>query len=565
MINLLFLSFLTVLFHLFVGKNFSKFLGTNNNTYFDLSLTSLFGLISLSLISLLINFFLPLNQQTNTIVLIILILSLLITNPNFLKNYKSKIVINFVIISSFGVFLMLLLSKIYTPDAGMYHIPYINILNENKIIIGLSNLHHRYGHISIMQYLSALHFNYLFGINGIVIPLASLAIYSIVLFLSNINQKKDLSISNIFSILIVIYICWKMNRYSEYGNDAPGHFIFFITILIYLNALEISRKINEQTFYIIAFFSIFAFLNKTFLILSLLVPLICLNKNILKNLFNLKFFILFLFLSFWAIKNILTTGCILYPMPSSCFNLSWTNFDGLSNIYEVSLGSEAWSKDWSNQKNNILHYKEFLQNFYWVKFWIQNHFIKILEILLPYILTIIIFIIFIKNMNKKKQNKYELNFKYYIPILTVIISGILVWFLKAPILRYGYSYLVSFIALSFALIISSNINGLKVIKEKKISIVIIFLAIIIISTKQFVRIYKNFDVNYNNYPWPRYYSETLENRKNDLEEVFKNEQFFYYIPKKSYCFYSKSPCTSVGVDTNLKKRINKYGYKVYFF
>ena len=181
----------------------------------------------------------------------------------------------------------------------MYHIPYINILNENKIIIGLSNLHHRYGHISIMQYLSALHFNYLFGINGIVIPLASLAIYSIVLFLSNINQKKDLSISNIFSILIVIYMCWKMNRYSEYGNDAPGHFIFFITILIYLNAFEISRKINEQTFYIIAFFSIFAFLNKTFLIFSLLVPLICLNKNILKNLFNLKFLILFLFLSFW--------------------------------------------------------------------------------------------------------------------------------------------------------------------------------------------------------------------------------------------------------------------------
>ena len=167
----------------------------------------------------------------------------------------------------------------------------------------------------------------------------------------------------------------------------------------------------------------------------------------------------------------------------------------------------------SNQKGNILPYKEFLENFYWVKFWIQNHFIKILEILLPYIITIIIFIIFIKNMNKKEQSKNKLNFKYYIPILTVIVIGILVWFLKAPILRYGYSYLVSFIALSFALIISYNISGLKVIKEKNISKVIIFLAIIIISSKQFVRIYKNFDFKYNNYPWPRYYSETLENKK----------------------------------------------------
>ena len=55
----------------------------------------------------------------------------------------------------------------------------------------------------------------------------------------------------------------------------------------------------------------------------------------------------------------------------------------------------------------------------------------------------------------------------------------------------------------------------------------------IISSKQFVRIYNNFEVKYNNHPWPRYYSETLENTKNDLEEVFKNEQFFYFIPKKS--------------------------------
>ena len=115
------------------------------------------------------------------------------------------------------------------------------------------------------------------------------------------------------------------------------------------------------------------------------------------------------------------------------------------------------------------------------------------------------------------------------------------------------------------MIISYNLNGLKILNEKKISKSIIFLAIIIISTKQFVRIYKNFDVNYNNYPWPKYYSENLENREINLEKVFKNKKFFYFIPEKSYCFYSNSPCTSVGVDKNLNKRINKYGYKIYYF
>ena len=132
MFNLLLLSFLTVLFHLLVGKNFSKFLNTNKNTYYELSLTSLIGLISLSFIALIINFFLPLNQQTNTIILITLLVSILLTNRNFLKKIISKTILKFIFFSTLGVFLMIVLSNINTPDAGMYHFPYVNILNENN-------------------------------------------------------------------------------------------------------------------------------------------------------------------------------------------------------------------------------------------------------------------------------------------------------------------------------------------------------------------------------------------------------------------------------------------------
>ena len=565
MFNLLLLSFLTVLFHLLVGKNFSKFLNTNKNTYYELSLTSLIGLISLSFIALIINFFLPLNQQTNTIILITLLVSILLTNRNFLKKIISKTILKFIFFSTLGVFLMIVLSNINTPDAGMYHFPYVNILNENKIIIGISNIHHRYGHVSIMQYLSALHFNYVFGINGIVVPLASLAIYSIFVFLSYINQKSDLSISNIFSILIIIFIFWKMNRYSGYGNDAPAHFIFFIIVLIYLNSLEIFKKIDDKTFYLISLLSIFAFLNKTFLIFALLIPLISINKNILKNIISLKFLILSLLLISWIMKNILTTGCIIYPMPSTCLNLPWTNFEGISNVYDVSIGSEAWSKDWSNQKDIILPYNEFLENFNWVKFWFKNHFLIILKITVPYILAIGVFSIFLKNMKKNKFILNQKNLFLYFPILIIIFIGIIIWFLKAPIFRYGYSYLISFIALASTLAISYNLSGKKILNQKKISTVIIFLAIFIISTKQFVRIYSNLDSKFENYPWPKFYSQNLDNKKINLNTFKKDGKFLYYVPQKSYCFYSKSPCSSVGVDDNIKLKINTFNYKIYYF
>ena len=57
MINILYLSFLSVLFHLSVGKIFSKYFNINNNNFYDLSLISLIGLFSLSFFALVINFF----------------------------------------------------------------------------------------------------------------------------------------------------------------------------------------------------------------------------------------------------------------------------------------------------------------------------------------------------------------------------------------------------------------------------------------------------------------------------------------------------------------------------
>ena len=75
-------------------------------------------------------------------------------------------------------FFLLALSNINRPDAGLYHIPYISLLNENKVIFGLANVHFRFAHISILQYLSAANLNYLFSISNITVPVASLvAVY----------------------------------------------------------------------------------------------------------------------------------------------------------------------------------------------------------------------------------------------------------------------------------------------------------------------------------------------------------------------------------------------------
>ena len=105
-----------------------------------------------------------------------------------------------------------------------------------KIIFGLSNFHFRYGHISIVQYLSAISNNLIFRENGIVFAQALIAASVIINFSFKIyeyNKNKNYNFHFYFLISILIFIIYKMNRYSEYGNDAPSFLFFFFNFRNY--------------------------------------------------------------------------------------------------------------------------------------------------------------------------------------------------------------------------------------------------------------------------------------------------------------------------------------------
>ena len=127
----------------------------NNNFYFFSKLVINSSII-ICLLTLFINFLFSINKFISTILLIIPIIIVFKNKEIFIsKNY-----LKFILISTLIIFFFILESNVYRPDAGLYHLPYIRILNEEKIIIGLSNLHFRYGLISITQYLSAFSNNY---------------------------------------------------------------------------------------------------------------------------------------------------------------------------------------------------------------------------------------------------------------------------------------------------------------------------------------------------------------------------------------------------------------------
>ncbi|WP_440652126.1 LIC_10190 family membrane protein [Candidatus Pelagibacter sp. HIMB1542] len=517
---------ITNLFYLILGKLicFKLF----KKEIINIEDISIFGILIASFIALLINFLLPLNVHVNSIFIIIVILF-------FIPNYKIILQKDLIFLSIVTIlsFFLILYDNEYRPDAGLYHLPYTQIINENNIIIGLANLHFRFGHTSIIQYLSALNYNFITGKEGILIPLASLVTFIYFYFFYDlfkfINKKEDFSIGKLFSVLIIIYISYKINRYSEFGNDAPAHIFLFYVISKFLYLKNFSTK-QIWNFYI---YSVFCFLNKIFFIFIFLIPFFLILKNkksLTKLILSFPSFIMLA----WLIKNILISGCMIYPMKITCLeNLPWMN---LETVEKVQIEGEAWAKAWPENKDKTINMADFSQKFNWIEAWASNHLVYILKTLTPYLIFVLFFLTF--SVNKINRIKFFNFFKdQKIQILSLIsIIGIFSFFLKFPIYRYGYSYLIIFSFIFFGAIFN-DLNIKKLINYSKI---IFIFCIFIICFKQFLRIYKyNETRNYI----PSHIFVDKKNYEKKYNKVGINENFQFYLSKDE-CFYGLAPCTN---------------------
>ena len=526
--------------YIFLGKIFLKI---DNNQWLKIVESAIFGTIFVSFFSLFLNFFFPLDQNINFIYLLIVIIFF------FLKKIKiNKKEFYFLIFSSILTFSLIAFSNINRPDAGLYHLPFTQILNEHKIILGLSNFHSRFGHISIMQYLSASNLNYITGVNGVLIPAASIASFIYIYFtnqiiIASLNSKKINS--NIFFCLFVsFYIIYKIINYTNFGNDDVPHLLLFYLCSQFLLS---ESKINDIQKIIIL--CVYIFLQKITLVLCFALPiyLIFINKFKLKNV-KILFATLFLFL--WIIKNILISSCLIYPIKQTCIkNLTWNN---QKKIEMASIEIEAWAKGWPENKNSELTQVEFIKNFKWLKSW-NKHFAQIASILLPYIIFLFILITIIKHKSKQ-QTLHAMSSRLSI-LFFMSLVGIVISFLKFPIYRQGYSYIIILICCcSIFFIKKYNIKKLQ-----KIFFISFYFFFVVFFVKQFHRYIYYYE---SRSLWPNIYSLNSQIYKNTVKPVTLKNGFVAY-QSKTECMYIKSPCTHLDVSSIEDKK--KYSYTLLIY
>lgn len=564
MFEIFFQSLLNILIYYSAGNYFFiQIFKTNIHKPKDHIIIIIYGYISLGLLSVILNFFIPLSKFYNSTISLIAIIYFL---NLFYKSKDKKIILTIFFIISFFSFLTITLDQVNRPDAGLYHLPFTKILNENKIIFGLANVHFRFGHTSILQYLNAFNYNYLSGIKGILIPQIVVVVTIFYYFFEQLKIKLKKKIFNhltIFLFFSFIFLIINYNRYSSFGNDALAN-IFYIFIL-YEFLKNLKNKENKlNIFFYLTLLSIFCFFLKPFMIIILIIPLIwiIINKiKILNIIINKKFYLITFFLLSFLIKNIIISGCIIYPVKITCFDkLEWYD---KNTIQREELSGEAWAKDWVNFVNSKnLSQKQYVKNFRWLKTWSKNHFQVIIKKILPFVLLTLILVFLIK-INSKKENDRPGNYIIFKSLKYMIIFtffSCLFWFLKFPVYRFGSGMiggfiiiLVTFFFTKFKTDISAN--------SKILNNLPIFL-IILISFKNLHRIYDNYEQKYFQFPWPKIYSFTISNEKQIFSEIKKDNKFLFYLSNNGLCMYGPSPCSYYQNENINLKTINQY--KIYY-
>ena len=123
----------------------------------------------------------------------------------------------------------------------------------------------------------------MFGLNGIVFGTAlvsSAVIINFVCVFFKKIKKNDYDIEFYFIFAILIFISYKLNRYSNYGNDAPAHFLYYFLVS---QILTISKDFNFKKYVNTFLLSSFIFMNKITLSIACLIPIIFLKKRFFIN------------------------------------------------------------------------------------------------------------------------------------------------------------------------------------------------------------------------------------------------------------------------------------------
>ncbi len=483
----------------------------------------LYGFILIYFIVFIIHFFLPINIFINYFLLTIGLLCFF----KIKNNLFNTILINKKYLLIFILFYLSSLTVNLHDDVRLYQLPYINLVQQHKIIFGLVNINDFYVYSHGLYDIMAI-FRIPFYENRFIflIPIIFLIyfIFSIFNYFQNVDEKKII-ITYIFLIFSLFLI--KFYRSKEFGTDLPVIALIFLSQIYFL---KLFNKFNNALFGKLIIFSLFAFFLKiySFLIIIFIIFFMTEIKKIylfFKKNYILSFFI-FIFTIISFAKTFIVSGCFIYPEPKTCVSTTYYKWSYGKELTEyrknfLTAGSKGWRQYLRlNDYNDLISPEDYLKKNRIKYLYYVSKDNDIERIILPIVLSILFFSIFFI-FYKKKENFETVPFVLIIPSTIIFI----LWLFLFPVSKYGgyaYVYFFSFLFCYW------QFNSFK-LSQKFLNYTLILL-IIFFNYKSLNRIHEEItlidkhklDPNFNNSDFPIPIFKKIDFTPNKINKIHVN-------------------------------------------
>lgn len=518
----------------------------------------IFGVILISILALIGNFILPLKVFTP----LIFIIGLTLFSINLIKKKYELDFLKFLII--LFLFCFFTHNNPLNYDSPFYHLQIIKWSSEYKISFGLVNLEQRYAMPSIWhQFLSF--FNYtVFNFNPVY--LISLVLFSLI-FNQALGEKNYEKLSSLYILFVSSFLFFFalihpfqdgiiFNHLGSPETDIIGIIFFSYSFYFFLKILE-DKKIEDFHYLLLfVFYGILTKISYAYLGFLLLSSLYIFKKKVFEN----KKIIILLSIAtlFWISRNLIISGCFIFPISFTCLDFSWSN-----NINEIEYflnEAKSWSRS-TRLRTNAGNFDYTLNSMEWVVPWFKDYYLNTSILKILSVSLLVSFISLILGLILKKIKIRSVIKSNNLIIFIFVILGSYVW-MQVPEVRYGHGLIILMIYLSIIVTVKSlkiNINPNKSFLKSSSFLLLFFLCI------------KNYDVlkTFNNIFTREFdYSNFIRISNINKYEIYSpNPEALNVSDYKKFCGNFKGICGYLNHPTKLetlKIEENEFGYLTFY-
>lgn len=319
-------------------------------------------------------------------------------------------------------------------DTYLYHAQAIHWVEEYGIVPGLGNLHFRFAHnIEFMTLQSLFSFAWLTGhslhtVNGFIVlcmlffvlltfhreksrglqisDILKLGIIAYLIYVSILVSSPN---SDIWSQLLLFYVCVKWSEFAEKQVDSPLPYAFLSLLCVYAMTLKLSTAV--------------------FVILAVYPAVLLIQRKQWKQIWQHIATGIMITIPFFA-RDVMISGYLIFPYPElDLFRFDWKMPE------QVLLGDRKELIAWGRGNMDVSRVDDTIAQ--WVPEWFTSiHLLWRILLVITIFAGVLLFINIIKDLKTWKRIREN-------ALVAACMAGLLFWFFSSPSPRYGIVYMLS--------------------------------------------------------------------------------------------------------------------------